>query len=65
MKVIRSLENRDILIEETTRKITTQEGRFFNFLRPLMAAGIALMKTAFTFLAKSVLLPFGLSAIQK
>ena len=30
-----------------------------------MVAGLALMKTVFTSLAKSVLLPFGLSAIQK
>ena len=34
MKVIKSLENRGILLKETTRKITNQGG-FLNFLRPL------------------------------
>ena len=41
--------------KETTRKITGQEGRFLYFLRPLMTAGLL------TPLAKSVLLPLGLS----
>ena len=36
MKVIKSLENRGILLKGTTRKITIQEGGFLNFLRPLM-----------------------------
>ena len=39
IKVIKSLENRGILSKGTTRKITSQEGRFFNFLRLLMTAG--------------------------
>ena len=51
MKVIKSLENRGILLKGTTRKITTQEGGFLNFLRPLMTAGLPLMK--------SVLITFG------
>ena len=38
MKVIKSLENREILLKGTTRKITSQEGGFLNFLRPLMTA---------------------------
>ena len=46
----------------TTRRITGQEGGFFKFLRPLMTAGLPLMKSVLTRLAKSVLLPFGLSA---
>ena len=62
MKVIKSLENRDILIKGTTRKITGQKGGFLNFLRPLMTAGLPLMKSVLTPLAKSVLLPLGLSA---
>ena len=45
MKVIKSLENRDILIKGTTRKITGQKGGFLNFLRPLMTAGLPLMKS--------------------
>ena len=34
MKVIKSLENRGILLKGTTRKITSQEGGFLNILRP-------------------------------
>ena len=62
MKVIRSLENRGILLKGTTRKITSHEGGFLNFLRPLMTTGLPLMKSVPTPLAKSVLLPLGLSA---
>ena len=36
MKVIKSLENRGTLLKGTTRKITSQEGGFLNFLKPLM-----------------------------
>ena len=32
MKVIRSLENRGILLAGTTKKITSEEGGFLNFL---------------------------------
>ena len=39
MKVIKSLGNRGVVLKETTRKITSQEGEFLNFLRPLMTAG--------------------------
>ena len=63
MKVIKSLENRRILLKGTTRKITSQEVRFLNFLSTLMTADLPLMKSALTPLAKSVLLlPLGLSA---
>ena len=61
IKVIKSLENRGILLKRTTRKITSKEGGFLNFLRPLMTAGIPLMRSVLAPLAKSVLLPFGLS----
>ena len=37
MKVIKSLENKGILLNRTTRKIASQGG-FINFLRPLKAA---------------------------
>ena len=62
IKVIKPLENRGILLKGTTGKITSQEGRFLNFLRPLMTAGLPLMKSVLKPLAKRVLLPFGLSA---
>ena len=62
MKVIKSLESRGILLKGTTRKITSQEGGFLNFLKPLMTAGLPLMESALLRLAKSILLPLGLSA---
>ena len=49
-----SLENRGILLQGTIRKINSQEGGFFNFLRPLMTAGLPLMKGVLTPLTKSV-----------
>ena len=61
MKVIKSLENRGILLNRTTRKIASQGG-FINFFRPLMAAGLPLLKSVLTPIAKNVLLPLGLSA---
>ena len=61
MKVIKSLENKGILLNRTTRKIASQGG-FINFLRPLKAAGLPLMKSVLTPIAKNVLLPLGLSA---
>ena len=58
IKVINSSENRGILLKRTIRKITSQEGRFLNFLRPLITAGFPLMKNVLTPLAKSFLCPF-------
>ena len=60
MKVIKLLENRGILLKATTRKISNQEGGFLNFLRPLVTAGLPLVKRALTPLAKNLLLPLGL-----
>ena len=54
IKVIWSLVNRGILLKGTTRKITSQEGGFLDFLRPLMTADLPLMKSLLTPLAKSV-----------
>ena len=55
MKVIKSLENREILLKGITRKITTSQKRgFLNFLRS--------MKSVLTPLAISVLLPCALTA---
>ena len=62
MKVIKSLENRRILLTGTTRRIPSQEGGFLNFIRTSMAAGLPLIKSVVTPLAKSVLLPIGLIA---
>ena len=62
MKVIKTLENRRILLKGTTRKITSQEGGLLNFLRSLMIAGLPLMKSVLTPPAKSGLLSLGLSA---
>ena len=62
MKVIKSLENRGILLKRNTRIITIQEGRFLNILRPLMTAGLPLMKNVLIPLAKSILIPLGLTA---
>ena len=53
VKVIKSLQNRGILLKRTTRKITSQEGGFLNFLRPLMTAGVPLMKSVLTTLTKN------------
>ena len=55
MKVIKSVENRGILLKETARKITSQEGEFLSFFRPLMTAGLPLMKSVLTTLVTNVL----------
>ena len=57
IKVIMSLENRAILLKGTTRRITCQDVGFSNFLRPLMRAGLPIMESVLTPIAKSVLLP--------
>ena len=61
IKEIRSLENRGILLKGTNRKVTSQEVRFLNFLKPLMTAGLSFNKNVFTPLAKSILIPLGLT----
>ena len=52
MKIMKSLENRGILLKGTVRKITIQEGGYLNVLRPLMSAGLPLMRSLLTSLAK-------------
>ena len=65
MKVSKSVENRKILLKGTTRKITSQEEQFFNFLKRLVTVGLPLTKTVLMPFAKSVLSPLGLlAAIQ-
>ena len=61
IKVINSLENRRNFLKGTTRKITSQEGGFLNFLRPLMTVGLPLIKSLLTLLAKNILFLFRLS----
>ena len=62
IKIIKYSENRGILLKGTTTKIASQEGGFLNFLKPLMTVGLLLMKNVLTPLAKSVLIPLGLTA---
>ena len=52
MKIIKSIENKGILLIGSTRKITNQEGGFLDFLRSLMTAGLPLMKSVHTPLTK-------------
>ena len=40
MKLIKSLENREILLKGTTRKTASQEGGFLNIFRPSMTVGL-------------------------
>ena len=51
-----------MLLKGTTTKISSQKGGFLNFLRPLMIAGLPLMKSVLTPLSKSVLIQLRLSA---
>ena len=55
-------ELKDIMKVIITTNITSREGGYLNFLRPLMAAALALRKSLFTPLVKIALVPFGLSA---
>ena len=48
VKVIKSLENTEILLKETTTKISSQERGFLDFLRLLMADALPLMKSVLT-----------------
>ena len=56
------MENRGILLKETTTNITGQEGEFLNILRPLMTSDLPLMKNLPIPLAKNAYFIFGLSA---
>ena len=40
IKYRKSLENREILLKRTTRRVISQEGGFFSSLGPLMTAGL-------------------------
>ena len=60
--VTRFLENGGILLKGTSRKISCQLGGLLNFLGPLMRTGLPLIKSVLISLAKSVLVPLGLTA---
>ena len=63
IKVIKSLENRGILLKRANRKNNSQKGGFLNFLAPLTRVALPLMKNVFEPLAKSALLPLGLTVV--
>lgn len=48
-------------MEETITKIDNREGGFLNFFEPLIPVSLPLIKNALTPLAKSILLPLGLT----
>ena len=56
---MRTIENRGILSKDTTRKITSQEGRLLNFLRSLMLVGLSLTKNFLMSLGRSILISLG------
>ena len=63
IKIIKYLENREILLKETTRKIISQEGWLLgNFLGLLMIVALPWMENVFAPLAKRFLIPLGLMA---
>ena len=62
VKVIRSLQNRAVLIRVAYKIITTQEREFLNFLKPLMTSWLPLLKNVLTSSAKNVFVPLGLKS---
>ena len=61
MKIIRSLENRIILLKGNTGKVISQEGGLLNILAPLIRVGVLLMKNVLTLFGKSALVPLGVT----
>ena len=59
--IISNEEMEDIMKIVKSLEITSQEGGFLNFLRPLMTARLPSTKSVISTLAKISLLPFGLS----
>ena len=60
IKVTRTLENRRILLKETTGKKHYPRRRIIRLFGQLMKFGLQLMKNVFTPLAKKVLMSLGL-----
>ena len=48
IKDIKSLEKIGILVKGSSSKITSQKGGFLNFLKPLITAGLLLIKNILT-----------------
>ena len=48
-------------MKRTTRKKNTEKGEFVNFVRPLLTAGLPLMKNVLTPLAEIILVPLVLT----
>lgn len=53
------MENIDILLKWTAKKLTSQEWIFLSCLGSLVKAGLPVMENLFKPLAKNVLLPLG------
>ena len=49
-------------MKQTAKKIASQEGEFLNFHRPLISAGLPIMKYVLTPLVKNVSVPLRLTA---
>ena len=62
IKVNNFSENRGILLKWTSKKVTGQKRELFRFLGLLMKTSLQLMKIVLAHLAKSVLVPLGLTA---
>ena len=63
IKVIKSLENREILLKEITKKVINQKAGFLgNAIDLLMKVGLPLMKNVLTLLTKSFMVPLRLTA---
>ena len=50
-----------MLLKGITKNITSEEGRFFSFFKPLMSVGLQLMKNVLAPLAKSISVTFWLT----
>ena len=61
MEIIKSLENRIILLKGNTGKVISQEGGLLNILAPLIRVGVLLMKNVLTLFGKSALVPLGVT----
>ena len=63
MNVIKKYsENRGILLKGTTTKITSKNGGFLNFLKPLTVAGLTVLKNILTPITKKALITLALLA---
>ena len=61
--MVNSLEIRGTLLKRITKKVVGQRGELLNFLGPLMKVGLPLINKVLTPLAKSALVPFGLTTV--